>query len=97
MAECVYHRKYLEQRSINRDDDQQVQIYIYSLQAMMERKQSSKRRGSIESFMQQKKQASGDSDYYELESLRRKYKHLKRYISCKIVRFGTSCIMLCPC
>jgi len=77
MAECVYHRKYLEQRSINRDDDQQVQIYIYSLQAMMERKQSSKRRGSIESFMQQKKQTSGDSDYYELESLRRKYKHLK--------------------
>lgn len=36
-----------------------------------------KRRGTVESYFQQNKQASGDKKYYELESLKRKHKHLK--------------------
>lgn len=43
----------------------------------MDKKQSPEWRGSAEIFMQQKKQSSGESYYYELESLKRKHKHLK--------------------
>jgi K+-sensing histidine kinase KdpD len=44
---------------------------------MMEKKQGPLRRGDAEPFMQQKKKASGEKYYYEVESLKRKYKHLK--------------------
>lgn len=43
----------------------------------MEKKQGPLRRGDAEPFMQQKKKASGEKHFYELESLKRKYKHLK--------------------
>lgn len=44
----------------------------------MERKHSPKKRwGTVESYMQQNKQFTDDKRYYELESLKRKYKHLK--------------------
>lgn len=35
------------------------------------------RRGNVESYLQQKKPASGDKKFYEFESLKRKHKHLK--------------------
>lgn len=43
----------------------------------MDSKQGPERQRSAEIFMRQKKQTSDDSYYYELESLKRKYKHLK--------------------
>lgn len=44
----------------------------------MESKHGQKmRRGTVDSYLQQKKSASGDKKFYELESLKRKHKHLK--------------------
>ncbi len=44
----------------------------------MDRKYSpKKRRGTVESYMQKNNHAADDKKYYELESLKRKYKHLK--------------------
>lgn len=39
--------------------------------------QPKERRGPARSFMHQDKKATGDDAYYELENLKRKYKHLK--------------------
>jgi len=43
----------------------------------MEKKKGPLRRGDAEPFMQQEKKASGEKYFYELESLKRKYKQLK--------------------
>lgn len=43
----------------------------------MDRKQDPERRRSAGTYMQHKKQASGESYYYELESLKRKHKQLR--------------------
>lgn len=44
---------------------------------IMEEKQGQQRHGSAETYMQEKNQASVDEQTYEIESLKRKYKHLK--------------------
>src|SRR6056297_3782068 len=43
----------------------------------MEKKQGQQRHGSAETYMQEKNQASVDDQTHEIESLKRKYKHLK--------------------